>query len=134
MKYKQTRSYLSVFEGYDICTCYYYRSLHQVIQDLRRHYSGAVPLTTQEHMSLSLRRLREERREAIERMRSAEKLAHEAVTAKEEMELQVKSLQELKAALELADSQKQLIEWHNKNSELRLKVGSLGFYIHTCKI
>jgi hypothetical protein len=27
-----------------------------------------------------------------------------------------------------------LIEWHNKNSELRLKVGSLGFYIHTCKI
>jgi hypothetical protein len=85
-------------------------------------------------MSLSLRRLGEERREAIERLRSAEKLAHEAVTAKEEIELQVKSLQELKAALESADGQKQLVEWHNKNSELRLKVGTSGLCIHTYKI
>ncbi|XP_069705746.1 centrosomal protein of 290 kDa isoform X2 [Periplaneta americana] len=98
------------------------RSLHQVIQDLRRQYSGAVPLATQERLSLSLRRLGEERRDAIERLRKAEKIAHEAVTAREEMKLQLKSLQELKTALESSDSsQKQLVEWHNKNTELRLK-------------
>lgn len=104
--------------------CYHHRSLHQVIQDLRRQYSGAVPLATQEHMSLSLRRLREERHEAVERLRRAENVAHEALTAREEMQLQVKSLQELKAALESADNQKQLVEWFNKNSELRLKVST----------
>lgn len=115
-------------------TCCHCRSLHRVIQDLRRHYSGAMPLTTYERMSLSLHRLGEERREAIKRLRSTEKLAHEAVTAKEEMELQVKSLQELKATLESDDCQKQLVEWHNKNSELRLKVGISGFCMHTYKI
>jgi hypothetical protein len=77
-------------------------------------------------MSLSLRRLGEERREAIERLRRAETMAHEALTAREEMELQVKSFQELKAALESADNQKQLVEWFNKNTELRLKVSTLG--------
>lgn len=97
-----------------------------MIQDLRRHYSGAMPLSTQDRMSMSLRRLGEERREAINRLHGAEKLAHEAVTAKEEMELKVKSLQELKTALESDDSQKQLVEWHNNNTELRLKVRSLG--------
>jgi hypothetical protein len=82
-------------------------------------------------MSLSLRRLGEERREAIERVRIAEKMAHEAVTAREEIELQVKSLQELKAVLESGDSQKQLVEWHNKNTELRFKVSTLWFCMHT---
>jgi len=104
--------------------CSHHRSLQQVIQDLRHQYSGAVPLATQEHMSRSLRRLREERREAIERLCRAENVAHEALTAREEMQLQVKSLQELKAALESADSQKQLVEWFDKNSELRLKVST----------
>jgi hypothetical protein len=75
-------------------------------------------------MALSLRRLGEERREAIERLHRAEKMAHEAVTDREEMELQVKSLEELKAALASSDGQKQLVEWHNKNSELRLKVST----------
>ena len=100
----------------------HHRSLHQVIQDLRRQYSGAVSLATQEHMSQSLHRLREERRETIERLRRAENVAHEALTAREELQLQVKSLHELKAALESADNQKQLVEWFNKNGELRLKV------------
>ncbi|PNF43192.1 hypothetical protein B7P43_G15673 [Cryptotermes secundus] len=97
------------------------RSLHQAIQDLRHHYSGAVPLATHERMALSLRRLGEERREAIERLHRAEKMAHEAVTAREEMELQAKSLEELKAALTLSDGQKQLVDWHKKNTELRIK-------------
>jgi len=83
-----------------------------------------VPLATQEHTSLSLRHLREEKREAIERLRRSENVAHEALTAREEMQLQMKSLQELKAALESADNQKQLVEWFNKNSELRLKVST----------
>jgi len=107
-----------------IMFCFHHRSLHQVIQDLRRQYSGTVPLATQEHTSLSLRHLREERREAIERLRRAENVAHEALTAREEMQLQMKSLQELKAAVESADNQKQLVEWFNKNSELRLKVST----------
>jgi len=81
-------------------------------------------------MPLSLRHLREERREAIERLRRVENVAHEALTAREEMHLQMKSLQELKAALESADNQKQLVEWFNKNSELRLKVSTLGLCEH----
>jgi hypothetical protein len=81
-------------------------------------------------MSLSLRRLGEERREAIERLRKAENVANEALTARDEMQLQVKSLQELKAALESADNQKQLVEWFNKNSELRLKVSTLALCVH----
>jgi hypothetical protein len=84
-------------------------------------------------MALSLRRLGEERREAIERLHRAEKMAHEAVTVREGMELQVKSLEELKAALTLSDSQKQLVEWHNKNTEMRLKVSTVGFCVHFYK-
>jgi hypothetical protein len=110
--------------------CFHHRSLHQVIQDLRRHYNGAVPLATQERMSLSLRRLGEERRDAIDRLRRAENVAHEALTARDEMELQVQSLQELKATLESADNQKQLVEWFNKNSELRLKVSTSVLRVH----
>ena len=100
------------------------RSLHQVIQDLRRQYSGSVPLSTHERLVLSLRRLGDERREAIERLQAAEKAVHEAVTAREEIELQLNSVQELKAALESPQEQKQLIDWHHKNTELRLKVSS----------
>lgn len=111
-------------------SCCHYRSLHQAIQDLRRHYSGAVPLATHERMALSLRRLGEERHEAIERLHRAEKMAHEAVTAREEMELQAKSLEELKAAFTLSDGQKQLAEWHKKNTELRLKVSTVVHYVH----
>jgi hypothetical protein len=85
-------------------------------------------------MALSLRRLGEERREAIERLHKVEKMAHGAVTAREEMELQVKSLEELKAATTLTDGQKQLVEWHNKNTELRLKVSAVGFCVHFYKI
>jgi hypothetical protein len=81
-------------------------------------------------MALSLHRLGEERHEAIERLHRAEKMAHEAVTAREEVELQLKSLEELKAALTLSDGQKQLVEWHNKNTELRLKVSTVRFYVH----
>jgi hypothetical protein len=81
-------------------------------------------------MSLSLCRLREERREAIERLRRAENVAHEALTAREEMQLQVKSLQELKASVESTDNQKQLVAWFNKNSELRLKVSTSGLFVH----
>ena len=113
--------------------CCHHRSLHQVIQDLRRQYSGTVSLATLEHMSLSLHRLGEERREAIERLRRAESVAHEALTAREEMQLQVKSLQELKAALESADNQKHLVEWFNKNSELRLKVSTSGLSVHAAE-
>jgi hypothetical protein len=57
-------------------------------------------------------------------------VAHEALTAREEMQLQVKSLQELKASVESADNQKQLVEWFNKNSELRLKVSTSGLFVH----
>jgi hypothetical protein len=81
-------------------------------------------------MSLSLCHLREERREAIDRLRRAENVAHEALTAREEMQLQVKSLQELKASVESTDNQKQLVEWFNKNSELRLKVSTSGLFVH----
>ncbi|KAJ9574107.1 hypothetical protein L9F63_008521, partial [Diploptera punctata] len=97
------------------------RSLHQVIQDLRRQYSGSVPLSTHERLVFSLRRLGDERRVAIEKMHVAMKTAHEAVTAREEAELLLNSLQELKAAIYSPQEHKQLIEWHNKNTELRLK-------------
>ena len=99
----------------------FFRSLHQVIHDLRRRYSGSVPLAAHERLVLSLRRLGDERREAIEKMHVAEKSAHEAVTAREEVELQLSSFQELKAAVDCPQEHKQLVEWHNKNTELRLK-------------
>jgi hypothetical protein len=111
-------------------SCSHHRSLLQVIQDLRHHYSGAVPLATQERMALSLRRLGEDRREAIETLHKAEKMAHEAVTAREEMALRVKSLEELKAALTLSDGQKQLVEWHTRNTQLRLKVSIVEYCAH----
>jgi hypothetical protein len=81
-------------------------------------------------MALSLRHLGEERRDAIERLHNTEKMAHEAVTAREEAELRVKSLEELKASLTLSDGQKQLVEWHNRNTELRLKVSTVEYYVH----
>ncbi|PSN58155.1 hypothetical protein C0J52_01000 [Blattella germanica] len=90
-----------------------FRSLHQVIQDLRRQYSGSVPLSTHERLVLSLRRLSDERRDATERMHAAEKLAHEAVTAKEEVELKSRRQAEiLQSQLQQAEERLHRLEDH----------------------
>nr|CAD7456946.1 unnamed protein product [Timema tahoe] len=97
------------------------RTLHQVIQGLRRQYSGAVSLSTQERRSISLHRLVEERREWSEKLRAAEKLAHDATLKTQELEIQTQAVQELRVSLSSTHKHKQLAEWHNKNTELRIK-------------
>ncbi|XP_066992289.2 centrosomal protein of 290 kDa isoform X4 [Anabrus simplex] len=101
------------------------RVLHQMVQELRQQYSGAVPLASQEHISLSLLRLMEERRVFAGQLCEAHRTAYGAVVKRDQLELEIKSMKELKSALEEAalqtQGQKQLVEWHNRNTELRLR-------------
>ncbi|CAG2057384.1 unnamed protein product [Timema podura] len=83
------------------------RTLHQVIQGLRRQYSGAVSLSTQERRSISLHRLVEERREWSEKLRAAEKLAHDATLKTQELEIQTQAVQELRVSLSSTHKHKQ---------------------------
>ena len=46
-----------------------FRSLHKVIQDLRRQYSGCIPITRQENLSKLLRDMNEDKRRLTQELK-----------------------------------------------------------------
>ena len=47
----------------------HFRSLHKVIQDLRRQYSGCIPITRQENLSKLLRDMNEDKRRLTQELK-----------------------------------------------------------------
>ena len=46
-----------------------YRSLHKIIQDLRRQYSGCIPISRQENLSKLLREMNEDKRKLTQELK-----------------------------------------------------------------
>ena len=61
------------------------RSLHKVINDLRRVYAGSIPLSRQEKLSTMIIEMNEEKRKTNAMLKEAEEKALEAETRAKEM-------------------------------------------------
>ena len=48
---------------------YLFRSLHKIIQDLRRQYSGCIPISRQENLSKLLRDMNEDKRRLTQELK-----------------------------------------------------------------
>ncbi len=97
------------------------KTLHKIIQDLRRQYSGSVPLSRQEKLSEILRELKEDKRLAAQRLREAEDKLQEAETRADDLAVRQDSVDSLMNALKQGAGTKQVVEWQKKLEELRLR-------------
>ena len=82
--------------------------LPQIIQDLRRQYSGSIPLSRQEKFSRTIIEMNEEKRRTNELLKEAEKKAMEAETKAEELAIKQDGVDELVATLKQGARTKQV--------------------------
>ena len=97
------------------------KSMLKIIQDLRRQYSGSVPLSRQEKLSEILRELKEDKRQAHTKLKLAEEKLQEAQTRAEELAVKQESLENILSTLKQGAATQQVLEWHKKLEDLRLR-------------
>ena len=95
--------------------------LKRTIQDLRRQYSGALPLMKQEKFANTMQSLHEDKAK-LERELTAARNEREAADDKlEEIKLERNNLQELIVTLKDRKGAAKVTEWHSKINEIRLQ-------------
>ncbi|NXC37868.1 CE290 protein, partial [Penelope pileata] len=97
------------------------KHLRQTVQSLRRQFSGALPLAQQEKFSKTMIQLQNDKLKILEEVQQAQKERQNAENRALELELKLKSLEELLIALKDARGAQKVIEWHMKMEELRLQ-------------
>ncbi|XP_053317885.1 centrosomal protein of 290 kDa [Spea bombifrons] len=97
------------------------KHLRQTIQSLRRQFSGALPIAQQEKFSKTMLQLQNDKQKTIHEMMLVQQERREAETQALELELKLKSLQELFSTLKDARGAQKVTEWHKKMEELRLQ-------------
>ncbi|XP_068256860.1 centrosomal protein of 290 kDa isoform X3 [Nyctibius grandis] len=85
------------------------KHLQQTVQSLRRQFSGALPLAQQEKFSKTMIQLQNDKLKILEEVQHAQQERRNAENKALEMDLKLKSLEEL------------VIEWHMKMEELHLQ-------------
>ncbi|KAJ7410332.1 Centrosomal protein of 290 kDa [Willisornis vidua] len=85
------------------------KHLQQTVQSLRRQFSGALPLAQQEKFSKTMIQLQNDKLKILEEVQHAQQERRNAEDRALELELKLKSLEEL------------VIEWHMKMEELHLQ-------------
>ncbi|KAM7435378.1 hypothetical protein ABFA07_014699 [Porites harrisoni] len=95
--------------------------LKRTIQDLRRQYSGALPLMKQEKFADTMRSLQEDKRKLEGELRKAKTDREAAEDKLAELKLQHEGLQELMATLKDGKGAAKVTEWHAKMGEIRLQ-------------
>ena len=86
----------------------FFKTNQQIIQDLRRQYSGSIPLSKQEKFSRAIIEMNEEKRRTNELLKEAEKKALEAETKAEELAIRQEGVDELVATLKQGPRTKQV--------------------------
>ena len=71
------------------------KSMFKIIQDLRRQYSGSVPLSRQEKLSEILRELKEDKRKSSQNLKQAEEKLQEAQSKADELAVKQESVDNL---------------------------------------
>ncbi|XP_046705257.1 centrosomal protein of 290 kDa isoform X3 [Silurus meridionalis] len=97
------------------------RHLRQALHALRRRFSGALPLSQQEKFSSTMLQMQEDRARAREEARRAQEERRAAEGKAQELELQLKGLEELTATLKDVKGAQKVTEWHKKLEEVRLQ-------------
>lgn len=95
--------------------------LKRTIQDLRRQYSGALPLIKQEKFAETMRMLHEDKSTLQKELRKAKSDRELAEDKLVELKLQHDGLQELMATLKDGKGAAKVTEWHAKMGEIRLQ-------------
>ena len=97
------------------------RSLAKIIQDLRRQYSGAIPLLKQEKLANNLISINQEKQRVSKLLKETETKLKEMEEKSEEMEIKQQGIDEVLSTLKQSSATKQVIEWHSKLENLRIK-------------
>ncbi|KAM9247903.1 centrosomal protein of 290 kDa [Leptosomus discolor] len=97
------------------------KHLQQTVQSLRRQFSGALPLAQQEKFSKTMIQLQNDKLMVLEEVQHAQQERRNAENRALEMELKLKSLEELISALKDTRGAQKVIEWHMKMEELHLQ-------------
>ena len=97
------------------------RSMRKVIQDLRRQYSGSIPLAKQEKFSKSLLEISFEKQKLSKLLFEADSKLKSLETEKEEVDLKRTGVDEILKTLKQSKGTKHILEWHSKLENLRMK-------------
>ncbi|NXO82796.1 CE290 protein, partial [Sitta europaea] len=97
------------------------KHLQQTVQSLRRQFSGALPLAQQEKFSKTMIQLQNDKLKILEEVQHAQQERRNAENRALELELKLKSLEELVSALKDTRGAQKVIEWHMKTEELHLQ-------------
>ncbi|KAM9388160.1 centrosomal protein of 290 kDa [Phaethornis superciliosus] len=97
------------------------KHLQQTVQSLRQQFSGALPLAQQEKFSKTMIQLQNDKLKILEEVQHAQQERRNAENRALEMELKLKSLEELISALKDTRGAQKVIEWHTKMQELHLQ-------------
>ncbi|XP_075604166.1 centrosomal protein of 290 kDa isoform X1 [Balearica regulorum gibbericeps] len=97
------------------------KHLQQTVQSLRRQFSGALPLAQQEKFSKTMIQLQNDKLKILEEVQHAQQERRSAENRALEMDLKLKSLEELVSALKDTRGAQKVIEWHMKMEELHLQ-------------
>ncbi|NXF76372.1 CE290 protein, partial [Sclerurus mexicanus] len=97
------------------------KHLQQTVQSLRRQFSGALPLAQQEKFSKTMIQLQNDKLKILEEVQHAQQERRNAENRALELELKLKSLEELVSALKDTRGAQKVIEWHMKMEELHLQ-------------
>ncbi|XP_050839732.1 centrosomal protein of 290 kDa isoform X2 [Serinus canaria] len=97
------------------------KHLQQTVQSLRRQFSGALPLAQQEKFSKTMIQLQNDKLKILEEVQYAQQERRNAENRALELELKLKSLEELVNALKDTRGAQKVIVWHMKMEELRLQ-------------
>ncbi|KAM7129000.1 centrosomal protein of 290 kDa isoform 1-T1 [Ciconia maguari] len=97
------------------------KHLQQTVQSLRRQFSGALPLAQQEKFSKTMIQLQNDKLKILEEVQHAQQERRNAENRALEMDLKLKSLEELISALKDARGAQKVTEWHMKMEELHLQ-------------
>ncbi|KAM7022546.1 centrosomal protein of 290 kDa [Passerculus sandwichensis] len=97
------------------------KHLQQTVQSLRRQFSGALPLAQQEKFSKTMIQLQNDKLKILEEVQYAQQERRNAENRALELELKLKSLEELVSALKDGRGAQKVIVWHMKMEELHLQ-------------
>ncbi|NWT51485.1 CE290 protein, partial [Erythrocercus mccallii] len=97
------------------------KHLQQTVQSLRRQFSGALPLAQQEKFSKTMIQLQNDKLKILEEVQHAQQERRNAENRALELELKLKSLEELVSALKDTRGAQKVIEWQMKMEELHLQ-------------
>ncbi|NWR12349.1 CE290 protein, partial [Paradoxornis webbianus] len=97
------------------------KHLQQMVQSLRRQFSGALPLAQQEKFSKTMIQLQNDKLKILEEVQHAQQERRNAENRALELELKLKSLEELVSALKDTRGAQKVMEWHMKMEELHLQ-------------